>query len=210
MSEKISITRGLRELKLLDERILKTTDGLVFVDVFQGRNPNLVLATKKQKPEFESQVKEKLQSLKDLTRRRELIKSSIMKSNSETKVIIGGKEYFVIDAIEKKNSVKYDKILLEKMKKNYNAIKSQIEVNKLDLENKIEAMLNQSLGTEKKVTDETYKNIATPMLEANELKLVDPIGIEKEIERLDKEISDFEAEVDFVLSESNSRTEIEV
>ena len=41
------------------------------------------------------------------------------------------------------------------------------------------------------------------------VSFVDPIMIEEEIEKLDKEISDFKTEVDYVLSESNSTTFIE-
>lgn len=210
MAEKMTITRGLRELKLLDERITKTITEITFVDCFQGRVPNMALATRKQKTEFEAHTKEKMQSVKDLSDRRTKIKSAIMKSNSETTVKIAGKEYFVIDAIEKKAAIKYDKFLLKRMRENFTHIKKQMDENKADLEKRIESMINSTLGTEKKIDEKTYNQIANPVLDANELKIIDPIGIEKAIEKLDNEIAEFESEVDFTLSESNSKTEIEI
>ena len=49
MIEKMTITRGLRELKLLDDRIMKTISEMNFVDVYQGKNPGVVLINKQQK-----------------------------------------------------------------------------------------------------------------------------------------------------------------
>jgi len=44
----------------------------------------------------------------------------------------------------------------------------------------------------------------------NGFKLIDPLNARKIIENLKKEAELFTSEVDFVLSESNARTEIEV
>lgn len=208
--EKMSITRGLRELKLLDDRIMKTISEMRFVDIFQGRNPGMVLLSKKQKTVFESDIKEKIQSYEDLLNRRVAIKSAIMKSNSESLIKIAGKEYFVIDAIEKKSSLKYEKEFLKKMRADWVLVSNNIESNKMTIENQINSIVSQAYGADKKNDKETYENIAKPFLEANELKLVNPVDIYKRIEELDKEITNFEAEVDFVLSESNAKVEIEI
>lgn len=47
-------------------------------------------------------------------------------------------------------------------------------------------------------------------MEKNKLVIYDPISIKDKIEKLEKEIDEFLMEVDFVLSESNSRTTIEI
>jgi hypothetical protein len=48
-----------------------------------------------------------------------------------------------------------------------------------------------------------------PFLEANRFSLIDPIKVESEIAKLEKEVGDFEAELDAVLSEVNAITQIE-
>jgi hypothetical protein len=46
--------------------------------------------------------------------------------------------------------------------------------------------------------------------ELHEKEILDPIGIAEEIKKLEKEIKDFETEVDYVLSDSNASTFVEV
>ena len=43
-----------------------------------------------------------------------------------------------------------------------------------------------------------------------EVKMIDPLTLEDKIKELEKEIDEFQKNVDFVLSESNSRTYIEI
>jgi hypothetical protein len=54
--EKISITRALAELKLLNDRITKETNNISFVDLYQNRS-NKVLKKLIPKEEFEQKVK---------------------------------------------------------------------------------------------------------------------------------------------------------
>lgn len=210
MTEKISITRALRELKLLDDRINKTIQETPFLDVFQGRRKDFAMMSKKTVSEFDEMVKSKYQSIKDLIDRRKKIKQAIMVSNAKTDVKIAGETYLVIEAIEKKQSIKYEKQLLQSLKQDREHVKKEVDKNTSTLNQQIETMINNSLGSDKKVDKDTYSQIANPVLEANEVKILDPIKIDREIEKLEKQIDDFEAEVDFVLSESNSKTEIEI
>ena len=101
-------------------------------------------------------------------------------------------------------------MMLKKLKNDRHIVQENIDQNVAVLEQRIEAMINQSLGTEKKVDDSVYKQIAEPVYAANELKMVDPLKIDEKIEFLETYVDNFEAEIDFVLSESNSRTEIEI
>lgn len=207
---KITITRALKELKLLDSRIQKTIKSITFIDIYQGRNPQTTLFSKMNKNEFETKVKSKVQSINDLIKLRNEMKSKVLISNSSVKVKINNKEYLVVEAIDRKEAILYEKLFLQHLKGNYEVIKRKIEENKASLENKINSMIEASLGTEKNIDKETYSQIANPVYEANEFKMINPIKIEKKIEELEKEIDLFENEVDFVLSESNSRTEIEI
>ena len=210
MSEKMSITRALTEIKLLDSRITKKIQNGVFCDITQEKLNGKTLITKIKVGEFEERLKSSYQSVEDLIYRRNRIKSKILMSNSKTEVEICGKKYSVVQAIEKKDSIKYEKMLLNRLKQNYVDVKNNIDSNNTNINSQILTMLNQSLGTDTDLDEKAFDKISKPFLEANELKKVDPLNIEKKINDLEDYIDGFENEVDFVLAESNARTEIEI
>jgi len=207
--ESMSITRALAQLKLLDSRISKEIGNAKFIGLYQNRN-KVIQGTNHTKDEFEKLAKAEKQSIDDLIKRRMSIKSAILLSNAKTRVTIAGEKYYVVEAIERKNSIAYDKALLDTMRRQYQANINAIEVNNQKLAQQIENMVNTNLGADKASNKSDFENIAKPFREENELKLSDVIGLEKEIDRLDKEIDEFLSEVDFVLSESNSKTTVEV
>ena len=209
--EKITITRGLGELKLLDKRITKAITGIRFVDMYQERNrkdKDILTKNGVLKSEYEQKTKAAMESIYDLVERRKQIKSAILISNATTKIAISETEYTVIEAIERKNSITYEKNILAKMRADLTAAKSQIEAQKPQLDQGINEMVQKNIG-DKKPEQSDYELIAKPFFEANVLRLIDPCQIEKEIEKLDEKIDNFLTEVDFVLSESNAKTEIE-
>jgi hypothetical protein len=210
--EKMTVTRALAELKLLDSRINKEiTYSSAFVDVSQKKTEdgNKALKSGMNKQEFEKRAESNYKSINDLIKRRNEIKSAILKSNAETKVKIGKNDYTVVEAIDQKGAINYKKSLLNSMKSQLSIMLSEIERAKGKVESQVETMLTQNLGGNEKTNENDYDIIAKPFIEANELKLIDPLKLQEKIDVLDKEIDEFESEVDFVLSESNSRTEIE-
>ena len=209
MSEQITITRALTELKLLDKRITKKITSSRFVDIFQNRK-DLAIGSAVTKDVFVKDATGSLKSIEDLIDRRNKIKSAILISNATVKVKIGGAEYAVIEVIERKNSIEYEKTLLDSMKAQASGVKSQVEKQKPQLEKSIEEMVKQNLGADTKPTEEDYDSIAKPLLKANELNILDPCKIEEKISALDEKIDEFLAEVDFVLTESNSVTKIDI
>ncbi len=61
-----------------------------------------------------------------------------------------------------------------------------------------------------KPTDEDVRAIVEPFIKRNAVTLVDPLNVEVLVENLQKEVDDFEVEVDAVLSETNAITIIEI
>lgn len=209
--QKITITRALAELKLLGSRIEKQTKELRIVDLYQNRSADKrLIYSQMSLDEFEKRVKSQHESIEDLIKRRSAIKSAIMLSNAITVVKISGKDYTVGQAIDRKASMVYEKSLLHQMQIQLGQCKQQIEAQRPQLEKSVETMLNANLGADKTAKDEDYDRIAKPFLEANQFRLNDPLKIQDKIDKLGKSIEEFEMEVDFVLSESNSKTEIEV
>src|SRR5690606_13391079 len=105
----LSIAGALVELKLLDKRIEKATGNGLFVSYKLGQNvPKLF----KNSEEMLTTIKASHQSVTALITRRNMIKSAIVVSNATTKVTIGDESMTVAEAIERKNSIYYDKALL--------------------------------------------------------------------------------------------------
>lgn len=207
--EKITVTRALAELKMLDKRIVKKTSETLFVDCYQ-RRADKALKSNVTKKEFESNLVGNYKSIVDLIARRSNIKKAILKSNSNTNVKIADKTYTVAEAISAKDSIVLQQTLLDKMSKDYTLVNKKIEDNRQALEETVANMLEKNLGNDKKTDKEAYNNIASPFIEANEFNMLDPIKIKNKIDKLSEEVEEFMTEVDFVLSESNSRTDIKV
>lgn len=204
---KLTITRGLVELKLLDKRINDRIHSINFVGVVQGKKDITTKLLKKE--ELEKEAQSGLQSIKDLIERRKKIKSLIVASNAETKVTIGDKKYTIADAIERKNSIDYEKTLLRELKSQLEKTESEITKQNKKMEETLENLLGQQLMSDKKKTEDAEQFIKS-YKELNEYKIFDPISIRKSIKEIEEEIDMFLAEVDFILSESNATTFIAV
>lgn len=205
MTTKMSITRALSELKLLDSRITKATSEIKFaVCVTKNTNYNI------NKNEFTSQTTAKFQSLTDLIRRREALKAAIMKSNATTTVKIGSKEMTVVEAIEMKNTIKYKEAMLETMKKQRLQVTKEFEAYKVKVKQTIETNMQQICSRDVKPDPSTIQDLTDMMWKNDPVEVYDPIGLDKTIDALTIEIEDFNTNVDFALSESNSLTQIEI
>ena len=204
---KMSITRALAEIKTLDSRISKKIDESNFVSYSIGKKPVIGYKTNE---EFNNQAKSSLSSIKDLIDLRSKIKAAIVAKNAEVLVTIADKEMTVADAIEKKNSITYEKELLSAMKQQFLVATSKVEEINRNMEVTSDQIANSLAGKDTKVNPESLEYIKKFMQDVKEPQLVDGVNVKKQIEDLDNFITDFEKEVDFTLSESNTRTEIEI
>lgn len=202
----ITIHRALAELKLLDKKIMKqvldSTPFCVAKKKDEKQIEGLTLT------EYNSKVKGNFDSIIALIARREQIKSKIMYSNAITKVNVAGEEMTVAEAIERKNTIEYKKKLLNRLRSDLQMALDEIEDGNIILLDKLESFLEATLGDNP--SSKEIETVSEMFKEKNELKLYNPINIEKKIEKLEEEIEDFLMEVDFVLSESNSKTTIEI
>jgi hypothetical protein len=205
--QKISITRALSEIKLLDSKITKAISNTKFISAFEGQRD--VDNTGVKIVDFNERVKSNYQSIKDLIERRKTIKQKITISNATTKVKIAEVEYFVCEAIERKSSIQHERDLLNKLKKDYTNLKNQVDTANVNMRAKIEQNVNAMAGSEKDKSS-LVQEFIKKSIESSEWKLVDPLKIEDEIIKLETEIDEFVANVDFELSTSNALTTIEV
>lgn len=204
----MTIHRALAELKLIDAKIEKQTVELHPTSAVQkGKKINGHLSEE----EFKSQVSSRYDSIVDLIDRKVNIKSAIVESNGKTRVEIAGKSYTVADAITFKTVVLAKKNFIANMKQKSSHIIGQLNKNNETINKNVDALLANAFGKENiKASKEDVDNISKPYLEYNIFNLVDPLKIDEKIEKMEKEVQDFEVNVDAILSESNAITVIAI
>lgn len=206
--ENISVTRGLTELKTISKRIQDKISNSIFVCAFRGEEDKTSVGNLK--PQFEAEAKANMQSIYDLMERHHKIKSAIVKSNAVTKVVINKREMTVAECIEYKSIIESKKALLACFREQLHNTDRQIKELNDKVEMSVENILrNQNAaGTDKKsVSLDSY---IKSFRDVSSYSVFDPISIRKMISALNDEITIFESEVDFVLSESNAKTNIEI
>ncbi len=203
MSQSMSITQGLAELKLLDRRLQTHLTHMRWVDV--STEGNRVDAEK-----LKATAQAEYQSYMDLVKRRDSIKRAVVLSNSTTQVKIGTWEGTVAEAIEHKHSIENKRRLLEAMKDLLKEKRSQHDSLKEQMDSRLERLLQSELGKDVKTNPETVTALTNTFRANNRVELVDPLDLARKISDLGEEIATFETNVDWVLSESNGKTLITV
>lgn len=210
---KISITRALVELKRIDN-VLATIHGndMKFIAVKIGQNQNAKVANGSETvTAAETEIKRSFDRISTLTENRRKLKSAIVLSNATTKVKIGNQEMTVAEAIEMKSQVQAKRSLLTILSVQHTTALNAVNQQNAVLEQTIDKSLQTLYGGEKaKVDASQYDAVAKPLKEQREASLIDPCNIVKKIDALREEINLLTSELDFVLSESNAKTEIEV
>lgn len=209
-TEKMSVHKALCELKTLDSRIQKSIQQAVFV--FANKHANTKISGV---PigEYSAEVKAAYQSVKDLIARRDAIKRAVTLSNAAVKVVIGGKEYTVAEAIEMKNhGISHLQLLLRKLETDNQRARRESDNNNGEaLEDRADEYVKSLYGNvDMKGASEEIKKVRADFIAAQTMEIVDPIGIRAEMERLEKEINDFTVEIDSALSVSNALTELTI
>lgn len=207
--EKMLVTVALNELKLLDSRIIKEIDRGSFISSAKKSSPKVSPAMSKE--EFIEEAKSKFNSVKDLIERRAKIKAAIVDSNAKTEVEIDGVKMTRADAIERKSSINYEKLMLNELKDQLNIHTAKVNSSNYEVDNKIDSLVQAAYGKEGKnnIKQEDYDAIAKPYREANEWDIVDPLNLKDVIEEMEKRIDGFESNVDSALQISNCTTYIE-
>lgn len=199
----ISINRALSELKLLNKKIADKTSRLEVATGVQKADDSV-------KETFISTAKANIQSILDLIKRRNIIKSAIVQSNAATTVTVGSNSMTVAEAIERKTSIELEKGLNRRMREQYYSNKNGIEAHnqkaKATANEQVEKMLGTDTEGDKAVQAKAIFDVS---YDANKAELIAPEGIEALIEKDQDAIDEFENEVDFILSESNTKTMIE-
>lgn len=200
---KMSITRALAQVKLIESKL-----GRAFAGFDVEINGKLKYFPNFTTEQFEKEALVEVNSFEDLFKNRLKIKSAIARANIDTKISLLGTEYSIIELIDLKNSSQYKKNVYTNLINNYNKCKSDVVNQDVKIENEVSKQVEVANSNKTQVSKdltttltETYKT-----LWGGKIVGLDINKISKEKEELDKLV----AEIDMILSEINSKTEIEV
>lgn len=208
MTETISITRALVELKTLEKRISKKITSLEPVTVIEGEKLPAGISSLES---FTKEAKAIYHSITDLQYRRAVIKSSVVQSNAATEVTIAGETMTVAEAIERKSSIENDKLLRRRIESQYAAAIEKMEKTNSQLKAQLLKLLEATYSKpEAQLSKEDHEKVSVPFMKSNEARLIDPLDAKNLSQKIEEQIVLFESEVDVVLSESNARTTITV
>ena len=203
MTQSMSITQSLAELKLLDKRIQKSVDSVQWADVKTKSHPVDV-------EKFTRTAQAEYDSFLALVKRRDIIKRAVVSSNAATRVVVGNWEGTVAEAIEYKTSIIYKKRLLDIMRAQLLTAKAQFKVQQESVDERLEKLLHSELGKDVKTSPDTITALTNSFRENNKVELIDPLDLSQKTKELEEEIETFETNVDWVLSEVNGKTLIRV
>lgn len=211
----ISVTQALAELKLLDKRIRRVYESKCQPTDYECNPPMTWVAVKtKSSPVDAEQLRREAQSdwqsFEDLVARRDKIKRAIVQSNATTRVKIGDWEGTVAEAVEHKSSVQYKKSFASQAKAHLAAVEAEFKRKQKEVQDRLDKLLQSELGKDVRTNPETIQAITTSFLENNKVEMVDPLQLASRIRKLEEEIETFETNVDWVLSECNGRTMVDV
>lgn len=206
--QKMTIHRALSELKLIDSKIEKQTNEILPTGVYQkGKLINGYF----QESEFNASAEGKYKSVIDLIDRKNSIKSAIVQANGVTMVKVGENSMTIADAINFKAVIKFKKKLIDRLKALHQKAVADLNNNNAVVEQNCQRLLEAALGKDAvKAGKDDVEAIRKPYVDANEFHLFDPLKVDETVAKLEKEVGEFEVDVDAALSEINAVTFIEV
>jgi hypothetical protein len=205
--EKMTIHRGLAELKLIDARIQKQIEQTIPSGIKQKDKKvfNFI-----DEVDFVKNAQSGYDSVLALIDRKNKIKCAIVRKNAETTVKVNEENMTIADAINFKTLVQFKKQLIASMRQKHNKNLSDMEKNNTVVEQNCQKVLEVTFGKDNvKVQSSDIEAVKKPFMEQNQFILVDPLKIADRVNELEKAVMTFEAEVDAVLSEINAITIIE-
>lgn len=202
----MSINRALNELKMLTSRITDSTARLKVAEVLPVR-----FAEDQKTANWKASAAGEIQSVRDLIKRRQQIKSAIVISNATTEVRINDETMTVAAAIEYKTSIALDKALAMHLRQKFYTAKSNLDRHNAQAQANADAGAQKALNVQsEKDKGEEYRNMSDSIYKTNSAVLLAPDGLETLIDEYSNNLAKFEDEINFALSESNIRTMIEI
>ncbi len=210
---KMSITRALATLKAQKEEISKYfANRHVFMGFGTGVNGKTTCITGLDKTQVASHIQGEKDKIDGMIRRQVTIKNAINLSNQNTKVTVSGKEMSVAEAILLKGTLEMREKLLKSMRDSYTSVTASYKEHVRAFDERVDVLAKGAYPV-----DATAEQIAAiqestreTQLKIHEVYLIDPLNLVEAANKLEEENSFLRTELDYVLSMSNTTTEIDV
>lgn len=212
MAEKVmTMHQVLAELKVLDSRISKALN-VGLIASYKGE------PTEEEKEAATNTIKSAYDSVTHLIANKKALEVARAHSNDTTMVTVGDKTYTVSEAIKRKHTIKYEKMLLQQMVDQFNRTKKDVDNKNANVEQSkqsyalkaYEAVKTEADGNDLSVKLTKVKELEDKFVKENSYTILDPLKLEEKIIELEKDITEFEVNVDAALSVSNAVTYVTV
>lgn len=204
----MSVHEGLAKLKLYDQKINQMLRNVPpMTATIRNKDTTVYGVTKEQ---FKINAESFIHSFNALMENKAKLKGEIVKSNATTLVTIGGVEYTVADAIERKKSMNTLGTFNSTLTYGFNTETDKYN-NACDrFQTDFERFLTSLGGDTNKRKVEEIDLLRKSFEEQNGSMFYNPLDIAKVINANTETYDEFLTEVDFRLSESNALTKITV
>lgn len=209
-TETMTIHRGLAEIKVLENRILKAISEAKFCAAAKQSMKKLNGVPIE---DYKKDAQSSLDSINDLIARHDAIKRAISESNAKTTVTINGVVYTVAEAIYmNQHGIDFKQRLLNMLDYQYSNSIANIETANARLSDRADDYTKSLASASEKsnMDPEAIRDARDSYIERETMILIDGIDIKKIRDEIASKISKFKAEVDAVLSASNATTEITI
>jgi hypothetical protein len=138
------------------------------------------------------------------------LKAARNKANASTPVRIGGKDLTIDEALAKKAALAFQNVFVMTLQSQLSTAKARVDQTQAQIEQKIATQVAAASTGTKKATDEEIA-VFRKLAERNtKIDIVIFDGLKEKIEALKKDIEVFTTEVDYILSEANATTKVDV
>lgn len=208
----MSITRALTRAKTIEKQLTRLVESQFVVTLMKREVDDVTDVFKDNLKMTQSNFDQFNALFAELNN----IKAAVRKSNEVTKVVIGGEELTVADALVYKNTIVYRNNFLDRITRENRNAESRVEQSKISADTKFatvrENLIKNSQGQD--VSEDYLKTVLTEeerrlKKAIVEVKVSGINNVNEYIEAERKRIDTFLEEVDYVLSESNATTIIE-
>lgn len=203
---KLSLHRALAELKLTDNKITKKISSIMVVGYKKEEG---LVNEKSQVEDFKTEAASQHDSITSLIARKNALKAAVVAANASTIVEIAEQKMTIAEAITRKDSIYIEEQYLNALKMNRRKAQATVESHNTKIDSNALKLVETALGKDN-ADENAAKAIQEGYVKSNKIELVDPLGVDKIIDDLEEDISNFKAEVDASLSEINATTFIEI
>ena len=205
MAEKMLVTQALDERDLLVKKIQDKIEKASFTDV-KKHNEKKVFDRRVLEATFCQEAESAYQQIMDLIDRFQKIDAAIVASNAATMIHTTFGDYTVAGAISLRSRMRgngsydfeadFEQSLYTKMKNELDKRLITIESKNKQLESTAESMRLSILGKDSKAKDDKPLEVVATYVQENTAELVDPLDVQKKVEKIREKRSKLLSELD--------------